>query len=158
MTKMGKCWVLSHGKCDTKYKNNNNNNENVTNKMILNSNVKLHVGINICPYHLVLHCSYLARLPGSTGDFGLVLYHGPWTQHGTTVKMACCRDCFCCQCCCREGETRTPEELVKKDKIFWPAGRARRVNSQIFVLTNARCIWNILPSLLCPAATSSDVM
>uniref|UniRef100_M4A3G0 Chloride channel protein n=1 Tax=Xiphophorus maculatus TaxID=8083 RepID=M4A3G0_XIPMA len=27
--------------------------------------------------------------------------------------MACCRSCFCCQCCCREGETRTPEELVR---------------------------------------------
>uniref|UniRef100_A0A087XGY8 Chloride channel protein n=1 Tax=Poecilia formosa TaxID=48698 RepID=A0A087XGY8_POEFO len=26
--------------------------------------------------------------------------------------MACCRSCFCCQCCCREGETRTPEELT----------------------------------------------
>ncbi|XP_041860088.1 chloride transport protein 6 isoform X1 [Melanotaenia boesemani] len=26
--------------------------------------------------------------------------------------MACCRNCFCCQCCCREGETRTPEELT----------------------------------------------
>ncbi|KAK5604613.1 Chloride transport protein 6 [Crenichthys baileyi] len=26
--------------------------------------------------------------------------------------MACCRGCFCCQCCCREGETRTPEELT----------------------------------------------
>ncbi|XP_034393535.1 chloride transport protein 6 isoform X2 [Cyclopterus lumpus] len=25
--------------------------------------------------------------------------------------MACCGNCFCCQCCCREGETRTPEEL-----------------------------------------------
>uniref|UniRef100_A0A3Q3FIJ0 Chloride channel protein n=1 Tax=Labrus bergylta TaxID=56723 RepID=A0A3Q3FIJ0_9LABR len=27
-------------------------------------------------------------------------------------KMACCGNCFCCQCCCREGETRTPEELT----------------------------------------------
>ncbi|XP_065817558.1 H(+)/Cl(-) exchange transporter 6 isoform X2 [Labrus bergylta] len=26
--------------------------------------------------------------------------------------MACCGNCFCCQCCCREGETRTPEELT----------------------------------------------
>ncbi|KAM9351416.1 H(+)/Cl(-) exchange transporter 6 isoform 2-T2 [Symphorus nematophorus] len=26
--------------------------------------------------------------------------------------MACCGHCFCCQCCCREGETRTPEELT----------------------------------------------
>ncbi|XP_037540369.1 chloride transport protein 6 isoform X2 [Nematolebias whitei] len=26
--------------------------------------------------------------------------------------MACCRNCFCCQCCCRRGETRTPEELT----------------------------------------------
>uniref|UniRef100_A0A8C6LZ90 Chloride voltage-gated channel 6 n=1 Tax=Nothobranchius furzeri TaxID=105023 RepID=A0A8C6LZ90_NOTFU len=24
----------------------------------------------------------------------------------------CCRNCFCCQCCCRETETRTPEELT----------------------------------------------
>uniref|UniRef100_A0A4W6CS89 Chloride channel protein n=1 Tax=Lates calcarifer TaxID=8187 RepID=A0A4W6CS89_LATCA len=29
-----------------------------------------------------------------------------------TTKMACCGNCFCCQCCCREGETRTPEELT----------------------------------------------
>uniref|UniRef100_A0A4W6CT10 Chloride channel protein n=1 Tax=Lates calcarifer TaxID=8187 RepID=A0A4W6CT10_LATCA len=28
------------------------------------------------------------------------------------TKMACCGNCFCCQCCCREGETRTPEELT----------------------------------------------
>ncbi|XP_015192529.1 H(+)/Cl(-) exchange transporter 6 isoform X1 [Lepisosteus oculatus] len=27
--------------------------------------------------------------------------------------MACCGSCLCCQCCCREGETRTPEELVQ---------------------------------------------
>ncbi|KAG7224336.1 hypothetical protein INR49_004643 [Caranx melampygus] len=33
-------------------------------------------------------------------------------QHDTTTKMACCGNCFCCQCCCREGETRTPEELT----------------------------------------------
>lgn len=26
--------------------------------------------------------------------------------------MACCGDCFCCRCCSREGETRTPEELT----------------------------------------------
>ncbi|XP_051281975.1 H(+)/Cl(-) exchange transporter 6 isoform X1 [Dicentrarchus labrax] len=26
--------------------------------------------------------------------------------------MACCGNCFCCQCCCREGDTRTPEELT----------------------------------------------
>uniref|UniRef100_A0AAQ5ZQK6 Chloride channel 6 n=1 Tax=Amphiprion ocellaris TaxID=80972 RepID=A0AAQ5ZQK6_AMPOC len=26
--------------------------------------------------------------------------------------MACCGNCFCCQCCCRERETRTPEELT----------------------------------------------
>uniref|UniRef100_A0A3Q1KBU7 Chloride channel protein n=1 Tax=Anabas testudineus TaxID=64144 RepID=A0A3Q1KBU7_ANATE len=26
--------------------------------------------------------------------------------------MACCGNCFCCQCCCREEETRTPEELT----------------------------------------------
>ncbi|XP_071396707.1 H(+)/Cl(-) exchange transporter 6 isoform X3 [Centroberyx affinis] len=26
--------------------------------------------------------------------------------------MACCGNSFCCQCCCREGETRTPEELA----------------------------------------------
>ncbi|XP_029975274.1 chloride transport protein 6 isoform X2 [Salarias fasciatus] len=26
--------------------------------------------------------------------------------------MACCGNCFCCQCCCREGESRTPEELT----------------------------------------------
>ncbi|XP_044068744.1 chloride transport protein 6 isoform X2 [Siniperca chuatsi] len=26
--------------------------------------------------------------------------------------MACCGNCLCCQCCCREGETRTPEELT----------------------------------------------
>ncbi|KAG8002376.1 Chloride transport protein 6 [Nibea albiflora] len=26
--------------------------------------------------------------------------------------MACCGNCFCCQCCCREGEMRTPEELT----------------------------------------------
>ncbi|KAG5838703.1 hypothetical protein ANANG_G00226400 [Anguilla anguilla] len=26
--------------------------------------------------------------------------------------MACCGSCLCCQCCCREGETRTPEELA----------------------------------------------
>ncbi|XP_072569613.1 H(+)/Cl(-) exchange transporter 6 isoform X1 [Paramormyrops kingsleyae] len=26
--------------------------------------------------------------------------------------MACCGSCLCCQCCCREGETRTPEELT----------------------------------------------
>ncbi|KAK7884477.1 hypothetical protein WMY93_027600 [Mugilogobius chulae] len=26
--------------------------------------------------------------------------------------MACCRNCFCCKCCCREAETRTPEELT----------------------------------------------
>nr|XP_046252732.1 chloride transport protein 6 [Scatophagus argus] len=26
--------------------------------------------------------------------------------------MACCGNCFCCQCCCREGETLTPEELT----------------------------------------------
>uniref|UniRef100_A0A3Q3M3B4 Chloride channel protein n=1 Tax=Mastacembelus armatus TaxID=205130 RepID=A0A3Q3M3B4_9TELE len=26
--------------------------------------------------------------------------------------MACCGNCFCFQCCCREGETRTPEELT----------------------------------------------
>ncbi|XP_076022485.1 H(+)/Cl(-) exchange transporter 6 isoform X2 [Genypterus blacodes] len=26
--------------------------------------------------------------------------------------MACCRNCVCCQCCCREGESRTPEELT----------------------------------------------
>ncbi|XP_053480506.1 H(+)/Cl(-) exchange transporter 6 isoform X1 [Ictalurus furcatus] len=28
------------------------------------------------------------------------------------LKMACCGSCLCCQCCCREGETRTPEELT----------------------------------------------
>ncbi|XP_047427612.1 H(+)/Cl(-) exchange transporter 6 [Mugil cephalus] len=28
------------------------------------------------------------------------------------TKMACCGNCFCCQSCCREGETRTPEELT----------------------------------------------
>lgn len=28
------------------------------------------------------------------------------------MKMACCGNCFCCQCCCREEETRTPEELT----------------------------------------------
>ncbi|KAG9332823.1 hypothetical protein JZ751_014922, partial [Albula glossodonta] len=28
------------------------------------------------------------------------------------VKMACCGSCLCCQCCCRDGETRTPEELT----------------------------------------------
>lgn len=28
------------------------------------------------------------------------------------MKMACCGNCFFCQCCCREGETRTPEELT----------------------------------------------
>uniref|UniRef100_A0A3Q2DI11 Chloride channel 6 n=1 Tax=Cyprinodon variegatus TaxID=28743 RepID=A0A3Q2DI11_CYPVA len=27
--------------------------------------------------------------------------------------MAPCRNCFCCQCCCREEEPRTPEELVR---------------------------------------------
>ncbi|XP_041129975.1 chloride transport protein 6-like isoform X2 [Polyodon spathula] len=27
--------------------------------------------------------------------------------------MACCRRCLCCQCCCGEGETRTPEELLQ---------------------------------------------
>uniref|UniRef100_A0A8D0AM74 Chloride channel protein n=1 Tax=Sander lucioperca TaxID=283035 RepID=A0A8D0AM74_SANLU len=39
--------------------------------------------------------------------------------------MACCGNCFCCQCCCREGETRTPEELailgeiqVEEDEIL----------------------------------------
>uniref|UniRef100_A0A673GKU1 Chloride channel protein n=1 Tax=Sinocyclocheilus rhinocerous TaxID=307959 RepID=A0A673GKU1_9TELE len=26
--------------------------------------------------------------------------------------MACCGGCLCCQCCCNEGETRTPEELT----------------------------------------------
>ncbi|XP_029911548.1 chloride transport protein 6 [Myripristis murdjan] len=26
--------------------------------------------------------------------------------------MACCGNSYCCQCCCREGETRTPEELA----------------------------------------------
>ncbi|KAJ8257688.1 hypothetical protein GJAV_G00188610 [Gymnothorax javanicus] len=26
--------------------------------------------------------------------------------------MAFCGSCLCCQCCCREGETRTPEELT----------------------------------------------
>ncbi|XP_076596632.1 H(+)/Cl(-) exchange transporter 6 isoform X1 [Chaetodon auriga] len=26
--------------------------------------------------------------------------------------MACCGNCFYCQCCCREGGTRTPEELT----------------------------------------------
>lgn len=26
--------------------------------------------------------------------------------------MACCRSCLCCQCCCRDAETRTPEELT----------------------------------------------
>ncbi|XP_046896580.1 chloride transport protein 6 [Hypomesus transpacificus] len=26
--------------------------------------------------------------------------------------MACCGNCFCCHCCCRDGETRTPEELT----------------------------------------------
>ncbi|XP_061113542.1 H(+)/Cl(-) exchange transporter 6 [Conger conger] len=26
--------------------------------------------------------------------------------------MACCGTSLCCQCCCREGETRTPEELT----------------------------------------------
>ncbi|KAF7643710.1 hypothetical protein LDENG_00234960 [Lucifuga dentata] len=26
--------------------------------------------------------------------------------------MACCTNCFFCQCCCREGDTRTPEELT----------------------------------------------
>ncbi|XP_038132653.1 chloride transport protein 6 [Cyprinodon tularosa] len=26
--------------------------------------------------------------------------------------MASCRNCFCCQCCCREEEPRTPEELT----------------------------------------------
>lgn len=26
--------------------------------------------------------------------------------------MACCGNCFCCKCCCREAETRTPEELT----------------------------------------------
>ncbi|XP_034091839.1 chloride transport protein 6 [Gymnodraco acuticeps] len=26
--------------------------------------------------------------------------------------MACCGNCFCCRCCCSEGETRTPEELT----------------------------------------------
>uniref|UniRef100_A0A3Q1GHB2 Chloride channel protein n=1 Tax=Acanthochromis polyacanthus TaxID=80966 RepID=A0A3Q1GHB2_9TELE len=29
-------------------------------------------------------------------------------------KMACCGNCFCCQCCCRERETRTPEELLQR--------------------------------------------
>ncbi|KAJ8371191.1 hypothetical protein SKAU_G00112190 [Synaphobranchus kaupii] len=28
------------------------------------------------------------------------------------LKMACCGSCLCCQCCCRDGETRTPEELI----------------------------------------------
>uniref|UniRef100_A0A7N8X1N1 Chloride channel protein n=1 Tax=Mastacembelus armatus TaxID=205130 RepID=A0A7N8X1N1_9TELE len=32
--------------------------------------------------------------------------------HDTPTKMACCGNCFCFQCCCREGETRTPEELT----------------------------------------------
>ncbi|XP_034733776.1 chloride transport protein 6-like [Etheostoma cragini] len=39
--------------------------------------------------------------------------------------MACCGNCFCCQCCCGEGETRTPEELailgeiqVEEDEIL----------------------------------------
>ncbi|KAK6477567.1 chloride transport protein 6-like [Huso huso] len=27
--------------------------------------------------------------------------------------MACCRRCLCCQCCCGEGEIRTPEELLQ---------------------------------------------
>uniref|UniRef100_A0AAY5KF55 Chloride channel protein n=1 Tax=Esox lucius TaxID=8010 RepID=A0AAY5KF55_ESOLU len=26
--------------------------------------------------------------------------------------MACCRNCLCCHCCCRDEETRTPEELT----------------------------------------------
>ncbi|XP_062396516.1 H(+)/Cl(-) exchange transporter 6 isoform X2 [Sardina pilchardus] len=26
--------------------------------------------------------------------------------------MACCRSCLCCHCCCRDTETRTPEELT----------------------------------------------
>ncbi|XP_055022289.1 H(+)/Cl(-) exchange transporter 6 [Boleophthalmus pectinirostris] len=26
--------------------------------------------------------------------------------------MACCGHCFCCKCCCRDAETRTPEELT----------------------------------------------
>ncbi|KAL2103380.1 hypothetical protein ACEWY4_000248 [Coilia grayii] len=26
--------------------------------------------------------------------------------------MACCRSCLCCQCCCGDAETRTPEELT----------------------------------------------
>lgn len=36
-----------------------------------------------------------------------------WIRRDTTTKMACCRNCFCFQCCSREGETRTPEELVR---------------------------------------------
>ncbi|ROL48848.1 Chloride transport protein 6 [Anabarilius grahami] len=31
---------------------------------------------------------------------------------GVLLKMACCGGCLCCQCCCNEGETRTPEELT----------------------------------------------
>uniref|UniRef100_A0A3P9IGY5 Chloride channel protein n=1 Tax=Oryzias latipes TaxID=8090 RepID=A0A3P9IGY5_ORYLA len=31
--------------------------------------------------------------------------------------MACYRNCFCCHCCCREGETRTPEELAVLGEI-----------------------------------------
>ncbi|XP_008316728.1 chloride transport protein 6 isoform X1 [Cynoglossus semilaevis] len=33
-------------------------------------------------------------------------------QRDTTTKMACCGSCMCCRCCCRDGETRTPEELA----------------------------------------------
>lgn len=43
------------------------------------------------------------------------------TWHKT--KMACCGNCFCCQCCCREGETRTPEELVGTESA-WHGSRA----------------------------------
>lgn len=34
------------------------------------------------------------------------------TPTSVILKMACCGSCLCCQCCCREGEPRTPEELV----------------------------------------------
>lgn len=43
-------------------------------------------------------------------------------QHDTTTKMACCGNSFCCQCCCREGETRTPEELVWEGVVIWQRG------------------------------------
>lgn len=72
-------------------------------------------------------------------------YHWPQTQHDTTTKMACCGNCFCCQCCCREGETRTPEELVKIHTIDGPSGHLL-VLIKSWHLSSYLC-WTLLSAL-----------